>query len=224
MGRVRILLVDDHELFREGLANLIEAQPDLEVVGQAGDGFEALTLARDLEPDLIVMDITMPLCDGVEATRRIRALNKLSKTQIIMLTILDEDEKLFAAIQAGANGYLLKNTSSNDFLLGLRGALQGKAALPPKLAARLVDEFTRLSRQQPRSAPPPEVEFDLSPRQHEVLSLITTGATDKEIAAQLSLSLYTVKSHVRTILSKLQVANRRQAANLAREQGLTKDE
>jgi DNA-binding NarL/FixJ family response regulator len=115
----RILLVDDHELFREGLAGLINAQPDMAVVGQAGDGLEALTLARDLQPDLIVMDINMPICDGLEATRLIRA--DLPETRIIILTVHDEDEKLFEAIKAGANGYMLKDTNSAEFLQGVRG-------------------------------------------------------------------------------------------------------
>ena len=114
----RILLVDDHELFREGLARLIEAQADLTVVGQAGDGLEALTLARDLQPDLIIMDINMPICDGLEATRLIR--ESLSDVRIVILTVHDQDEKLFAAIRAGANGYMLKDTNSADFLRGVR--------------------------------------------------------------------------------------------------------
>ncbi len=125
----RILLVDDHELFREGLARLIQAQADLTVVGQAGDGLEALTLARDLQPDLIIMDINMPICDGLEATRLIR--ESLSDVRIVILTVHDQDEKLFAAIRAGANGYMLKDTNSADFLRGVRGALGGEATLPP---------------------------------------------------------------------------------------------
>ena len=146
MTRARILLADDHELFREGLAGLINAQPDLEVVGEAGDGLEALTLARNLHPDLIVMDISMPICDGLEATRLIRAAHDVPKGGIVILTVHDEDEKLFEAIKAGANGYLLKSTNSVGFLRGVRGALAGEAALPPKLATRLLDEFARLAK------------------------------------------------------------------------------
>ncbi|OUC06988.1 hypothetical protein RY27_17650, partial [Litorilinea aerophila] len=127
MGRWSILLADDHELFRTGLAGLIDGQPDLQVVGQAGDGFEALTLARTLHPALIVMDISMPVCDGLEATRLVRAMPELADVRILMLTVHDEDEKLFEAIKAGANGYLLKNTTSGEFLRGVRSVLAGEA-------------------------------------------------------------------------------------------------
>jgi DNA-binding NarL/FixJ family response regulator len=217
MTRAHILLVDDHALFREGLAGVIDAQPDLAVVGQAGDGLEALVLARDLRPDLIIMDINMPVCDGLEATRLIHA--ELPAVRILMLTIHDEDEKLFEAIKAGASGYLLKNTHAPDFLRGVRSVLVGEAALPARLAARVLDGFARLALgQSPARAN--DQEFELTGREHEVLRLIAEGAQDKEIAAQLSLSLYTVKSHVRNILSKLHAANRRQAARLAAHHGL----
>jgi len=212
MTRTRLLLADDHDLFREGLAGLINAQPDLEVVGQASDGLEALTLARDLHPDLIAMDINMPVCDGLEATRLIRA--EWPEACILILTVHDEDEKLFEAIKAGASGYMLKNVGSADFLRGVRSILAGEAVLPPKLAARLVSEFARLAN-RPAPESPPSDTHDLTPRERETLNLIAAGATDKEIAAQLTLSLHTVKSHVRSILAKLHAANRRQAARLA---------
>lgn len=212
----RILLVDDHELFREGLAGLVNAQPDLTIVGQAGDGLEALVMARDLQPNLIVMDINMPISDGLEATRLIR--EALPDVRIVMLTVHDKDEKLFAAIRAGANGYMLKDTNSTDFLLGVRGALGGEATLPPKLAASLVEAYARLATQP--SIPPPDEEPDLTTREMEVLNLIATGAANQEIAGQLSISLHTVKSHVRNILSKLHAVNRRHAARLAARRGL----
>jgi len=211
MTRTRLVLADDHDLFREGVAGLINAQPDLEVVGQASDGLEVLTLARDLHPDLITMDINMPMCDGLEATRLIRA--EWPEARILILTVHDEDEKLFEAIKAGASGYMLKNVSSADFLRGVRSILAGEAVLPPKLAARLISEFARLA---VRPVPePPSDTHDLTPRERETLALIAAGASDKEIAAQLTLSLHTVKSHVRSILTKLHAANRRQAARLA---------
>ena len=211
MTRTRLVLADDHDLFREGLAGLINAQPDLEVVGQASDGLEALTLARDLHPDLIAMDINMPMCDGLEATRLIRA--EWPEARILILTVHDEDEKLFEAIKAGASGYMLKNVGSADFLRGVRSILAGEAVLPPKLAARLISEFARLA-VRPVPEPPSDI-HDLTPRERETLNLIAAGASDKEIAAQLTLSLHTVKSHVRSILTKLHAANRRQAARLA---------
>jgi len=213
----RILLADDHDLFREGLAGLVDAQPDLEVIGQARDGLEALALARELQPELIIIDIKMPVCDGLEATRLIRA--ELPEARIVILTVHDEDEKLFEAIKLGAIGYLLKDTSSKDFLHSVRRALRGEATLPPKLAARLLDEFARLAKQVPPDSPP---RSDLTSREREVLNLVATGATDKEISVQLSLSLHTVKSHVRNILSKLHAANRRQAVKLAVRQGRIK--
>lgn len=213
----RLLLVDDHELFREGLAGLVNAQPDLTIVGQAGDGLEALTLARDLQPDLIVMDINMPICDGLEATRLIR--EALPDVRIVMLTVHDQDEKLFAAIKAGANGYLLKDTNSADFLQGVRGALGGEASLPPRLAASLVNAYARLAAQT-AVALPDEADPDLTPRELEVLNLIAVGASNQEISDQLSISLHTTKSHVRSILSKLHAVNRRQATRLAARRGL----
>lgn len=220
MSQACILLADDHELFREGLAALLNTQPDLQVIAQAGDGFEALTLARDLQPDLIVLDISMPVCDGLEATRLIRTTPTLLASKILILTVHEENEKLFEAIKGGANGYLLKGTSSSEFLKSIRSVLAGEAVLPPKLAACLLEEFARLAnRPQPT---PAELLSNLTSREYEVLSLIAAGATDKEIAAQLFLSRHTVKTHLRSILSKLHAVNRRQAAQLALQQGLVK--
>ena len=212
MTRARILLADDHDLFREGLAGLINAQADLEVAGQAGDGLEALALACDLKPELIIMDINMPICDGLEATRLIRA--EWAEACIVMLTVHDEDEKLFEAIKSGAQGYMLKSLHSAEFLRGVRSALNGEAVLPPKLAGHLLTEFARLA-QRPAGVVASPAEADvLTAREQEVLDLIATGATDKVIAEKLSLSLHTVKSHVRNILSKTHAVNRRHAAKL----------
>lgn len=216
MSPHRILLADDHDLFREGLASLISSQEDLMVAGQAVDGLEAYSLARELRPQLIVMDIHMPVCDGLEATRLIRS--EWPEARILILTVHDEDEKLFEAIKAGASGYLLKSTNSTDFLRAVRGALAGEAPLPPKLATRLLEEFARLAK-RPDPASSPSEASDLTQRELEVLQLIATGASDKDIAAQLTLSLHTVKTHVRNILSKMQAANRHQAAILAEREG-----
>ncbi len=212
----RILLVDDHELFREGLAGIVNGQPDLIVVGQAGDGLEALQMARDLAPDLIVMDINMPICDGLEATRLIRRVR--SDVRIVILTVNDRDEKLFSAIKAGANGYMLKDTSAGDFLQGVRGALSGEATLPPRLAAGLVAEYRRLA-----SALAVEEAPDLTHREIDVLNLIAAGASNQEISDRLSISLNTTKSHIRNLLAKLHVTNRRQAARKAAQHGLLGD-
>jgi len=225
MKPTRVILADDHELFREGMATLINGQPDLTVVGQAGDGLEVLTLARDLQPDLVVMDISMPVCDGLEATQLLRTTPGLPPMPILILTVHDEDEKLFDAIRAGANSYILKSTNSVDFLRGLRNTLAGESVLPPKLAAQLVQKFVQTS-------PHPnlhsrsdanEILPDLTPREYDVLKCLAEGITDKEIAAKLSISLHTVKTHVRNILSKLHASNRYQAARLAQKKGLLDD-
>lgn len=216
MSPHRILLADDHDLFREGLASLITSQEDLQVAGQAVDGLEAYAKARELQPHLIIMDINMPVCDGLEATRLIR--NEWPEARILILTVHDEDEKLFEAIKAGAAGYLLKSTNSTDFLRAVRATLAGEAPLPPKLATRLLEEFARLAK-RPETATAPSEASDLTQRELQVLQLIATGASDKDIAAELTLSLHTVKTHVRNILSKMQAANRHQAASLAAREG-----
>lgn len=216
----QILLADDHDLFREGLASLVNAQEDLAVTGQAMDGLEAYALAREKHPDLIIMDINMPVCDGLEATRLIRS--EWAEARILILTVHDEGEMLFEAIKAGACGYVLKSTNSADFLRAVRSALAGEAPLPPKLAAQLLDEFARLASRPDPSASTTQSP-DLTLREREILQLVATGASDKEIANQLSLSLHTVKTHVRNILSKMHAANRRQAANLAGRQGWIKE-
>jgi DNA-binding NarL/FixJ family response regulator len=216
MDRIRVLLADDHALFREGLAGIITAQPDFEVVGEAGDGLEALVKAQELVPDLILMDIGMPGCDGLEATRRIK--QELPAATIVMLTVRDEEEKLFEAIKNGAQGYLLKNMRSQEILALLRGAVQGEAAITPALAGRMLEEFRRLSREVPWA--PDEEEAALTRRELEVLGLVAEGATDKEIAEALCISLHTVKSHMRNILAKLHVSGRSEAARYARHKGL----
>lgn len=219
MPKASILLADDHQLFREGLASLLNAQADLKVVGQAGDGLEALTFARDLHPDLIVMDISMPVCDGLEATRLVH--ERFPETKILILTVHEEEEKLFEAIRAGACGYLLKSTDSEGFLVGVRGALQGEAHLPPRLAAHLLEAFARSEKEGQIFGVSDEIFPELTSREQDVLHLIAKRATDKEIATQLSISIHTVKTHVRNILSKLHLSNRRQAGRLAAQKALS---
>ena len=216
MGPIRVLLADDHALFREGLASIIGAQPDFEVVGEAGDGLEALVMARELAPDLILMDIIMPGCDGLEATRRIKG--ELPATTIVILTVRDEDEKLFEAVRSGAQGYILKSVRARDMLEMLRWAVRGDAALTPALAGRMLEEFRRLSQQAP--VLPDGEAVTLTGREQEVLSLAAQGNADKEIAEALVVSIHTVKSHMRNILAKLHVSSRHEAAQIARERGL----
>lgn len=216
MERIRVLLVDDHTLFREGLISILAAQPDMEVVGEASDGLEAVVKARELVPDLILMDIGMPGCDGLEATKLIK--QELPAVTIVMLTMRNEDEKLFQAIKAGAQGYLLKNVRTMELLEGLRGVMRGEAAITPSLAGRMLEEFRKLSRQAPLA--PEEEALELSHRELEVLTRVAQGSTDKEIADALCISLHTVKSHMRNILAKLHVSSRHEAARFARHKGL----
>jgi len=216
LPRIRVLLADDHHLFREGLTNLLNTQPDLEVVGEASDGLEVLVKARKLTPDLILMDIGMPGCDGVEATQRI--MEELPDTVIVILTVRNEDEQLFRAIKSGARGYLLKNIRSLELISMIRGAVKGEAAITPALGARMLEEFRRLS-QRPRMSSQEEAET-LTTREKEVLSLVAQGASDQDIAQKLVISIHTVKSHMRNILSKLHLSHRHDAAQYALREGL----
>jgi DNA-binding NarL/FixJ family response regulator len=218
MNKVRVLLADDHVLFREGLSGIIASQADMQVVGEASDGLEAVIKARELQPDLILMDIQMPGCDGLEATRRIK--QEQPATTIVVLTVRDDEEKLFEAIKSGAQGYLLKSARSKEVLEMLRGALRGEAAIPPHLAGRMLEEFRRLSRQATASDEEEDEIPTLTMREQEVLGLVAQGMADKDIAAALSLSLHTVKSHLRNILAKLHVSSRHEAARFARRRGL----
>jgi DNA-binding NarL/FixJ family response regulator len=216
MSKIRVLLADDHALFREGLAGILDAQPDLEVIGEAGDGLEVIVKAQELKPDLIVMDVSMPGCDGVEATQRIK--KNLPEVTIVMLTVRNEDEKLFEAIKSGAQGYLLKSIRSRDLVSLLRGAVQGEAAITSSMGGRMLEEFRRLAQQESRF--PDDDAISLTRREQEVLSLVAEGATDQEIAQELSISIHTVKSHMRNILGKLHLSHRHEAALFALREGL----
>jgi DNA-binding NarL/FixJ family response regulator len=214
--KIRVLLADDHQLFREGVASILNAQSDFEIVGEASDGLEVLVMARALHPDLILMDIAMPGCDGVEATHLIK--QELPETIIVILTVRDEDDALFEAIKGGAQGFLPKTIRSHELLALLRGAVHGEAAITPAMAGRMLEEFRRLSGQ---AHPTPEIGATaLTGREQEVLGLIAQSATDQEIANTLTISIYTVKTHVRNILAKLHLSHRYEAAQYALRQGL----
>jgi DNA-binding NarL/FixJ family response regulator len=216
MNKVRVLLADDHSLFREGMANILNGQPDFEVVGEASNGLDAVEKALELRPDLILMDIGMPVFDGLEATRQIK--QEMRNVVIVMLTMRDEDEKLFAALKNGAQGYLLKSIRSWDMVDLLRGAMKGNAAITQALAGRMLEEFLRLSQVAP--SVPMGVDIALTRREQDVLSLVADGATDKQIAESLTLSIHTVKSHMRNILAKLHLSHRHEAALYAVREGL----
>ncbi|MCC6260310.1 MAG: response regulator transcription factor [Anaerolineales bacterium] len=210
-----MLLADDHILFREGLAGIINAQADLQVIGEANDGLEALVKAQELKPDLILMDVQMPGMDGIEAVRQIK--QALPEISIVMLTVRGDDEMLFEALKNGAQGYLLKEIRAQALLEMLRSALQGEAAVSPHLAGRVLAEFRRIS---VGAAPDKEDEGSLTEREYQVLLQAANGSTDKEIAAELNISLNTVKTHIRNILSKLHVSTRREAARVAKAKGI----
>ncbi|MBI2237722.1 MAG: response regulator transcription factor [Actinobacteria bacterium] len=213
---MRVLLADDHALFRAGIASLLRAW-DIEVVGQAGDGLEALEQARRLRPDVILMDIAMPRCSGLEATRLILA--EMPEVKIVMVTVSHEDQDLFEAIKSGAQGYLLKNMSEQEFSRTLGAIANGEAPFSRGLAAKILKEFARPS-QGTRTRG--TAEDELTEREGEVLQLVADGATNREIAAALYISEHTVSFHMKNILSKLHLKNRAQAVAYAFQSGLVK--
>ncbi len=214
MDRIRVLLVDDHTLFRKGLASLLQTQEDIEVVGEASNGIEALKKARTLMPDLILMDIYMPKCNGLDATKMIK--NEMPYVKIVMLTVSDSDQSLFEAIKCGAQGYLLKNLEPFELFNMIRSVFRGEAPISSPLAARILNEF--VSKNSARDS-----HGTLTQREKEVLTLIAEGASNKEIAYRLKISENTVKNHLRNIMEKLHLQNRVQLAVFAVKKGLVKD-
>lgn len=215
METIRVLLADDHALFRKGLASLLGDQPDFEVVAEAQNGREALAKAKELMPDVILMDIYMPGCDGLEATRQIK--EALPYVKIVILTVSEEDQNLFSAIQSGAQGYLSKRIDPPELFEMLRGVVKGEAPISRTTAAKILNEFARQAKQGPEEL----LGEQLSPREQEVLGLLMKGSTNKEIAAALAISNNTVKNHLRNILDKLHLQNRVQAAAFALRKALS---
>ncbi len=213
---IKILLVDDQALFREGLRTLLSVQPDFEVVGEASNGEEALRLSATLRPAVVLMDLRMPVMDGVTATRRLK--ETLPDCRVIVLTTFDDDEFVFDGLRAGAVGYLLKDVSSNKLYEAIRSATRGEYFLLPSITAKVMTEFARISRSAPRSAE--VLETPLSARELEVLRLVATGSSNKEIANTLVIAEGTVKNHLTSILSKLQARDRMQAVIRAKELGI----
>jgi DNA-binding NarL/FixJ family response regulator len=211
---MRLVLADDHALVRAGIASLLRAWGH-EVVGEAGNGFETLELVRRLHPDLVLMDIAMPECSGLEATRLIKA--ELPEARIVMVTVSDHDEDLFEAIKSGAEGYLLKDMAEAELEATLGAIERSEPALSPQLAAKILDEFARLGREASGRG---DRHDELTAREREVLQLVAEGATNKEIASALHLSEHTVNFHVKNILSKLHLRNRAQAVAYAIRTGL----
>ncbi len=213
MDKIRVLIADDHTLFRDGLRALLVSIPDIEVVGEAASGKEALRLAADLQPDVILMDIQMPDLNGIEATRQI--LRTSPHIGIVVLTMFQDDDTVFAVMRVGARGYVLKGADQGVLLRAVRAVANGESLFSPEIAARLMQFFASL---EPASRP--ELFPELTEREREILSFIADGQTNGEIAEKLVISMKTVRNHVSNIFSKLQVADRAQAAIRAREAGL----
>jgi NarL family two-component system response regulator LiaR len=211
---ITVLLVDDHAVVREGVRTFLATQPDLSVVGEAGTGAEAVTLAAQHVPDVVLMDLLMPDMDGVEATRRVKQVSP--RSQVVVVTSYHEDEHIFPALKAGALSYLLKDLSSDELAAAIRKAAAGEAVLHPRVAARVIKEL------QGRRAEKLNPFTELSERELEVLKLIADGMSNAEIAAKLFLSEKTVKGHVSNILSKLHLVDRTQAAVYAWREGIVR--
>ena len=212
---IRVLLADDQALVRAGFRLILDLEDDMEVVGEAGDGREAVAAARELEPDVVLMDVRMPEMDGIEATRRLARAG--CRARVLVLTTFDADEYVYEAMKAGASGFLLKDVPREQLVAGVRIVAGGESLLAPAITRRLIEQFVR--RPRPGSRVPPELE-DLSVREVEVLKLVARGLTNTEIAAQLVVSPTTVKTHVANMLQKLRLRDRVQAVVLAYESGL----
>ncbi len=220
MPKIKVLLVDDHNLFRQGLHRLLDDFEQLDIVGEAANGQDALDKVARWQPDLVLMDLNMPVMSGLEATRQIR--ERFPHIQVVMLTVSDRDEDLFSAIKAGAHGYLLKNVQTSELIRAIKRVRAGEAIVAPAMAVRLLREFRSLAQQAP-SAPVAASIRELSQREIDVLRLVAQGFANKEIADQLNLSEHTVKSHLRNILEKLHLRSRAHAAAYAVHAGVVRE-
>ncbi len=214
----RVLLADDHTLFREGVASLLERAGDIELVGEAATGEEAVRLAEELLPDIVLMDIRMPELDGIEATRRVLAEAGTEDVQVVMLTTFDLNEYVYEALRAGASGFLLKDVRPEQLVDGLRTVSRGDALLAPEITRRLIEEFT----ERPVQTEPPAALDQLTAREREIFELLARGLSNAQIAAKLIVSQATVKTHVRRVLQKLDLTDRIQAVVLAYESGFVR--
>ena len=213
---IRVVIADDQQLIRTGFRMILDDEPDIEVIGEATTGTEAIAVTRELRPDVVLMDIRMPELDGIEATRRILAHNHEPKTSVLILTTFDLDEYVYDALRAGASGFLLKDVPAHQLAAGIRTVGDGDALLAPSITRRLIEEF--VAPRTPDTATPGLDE--LTPRELEVFRLLATGMTNSEIASKLIVGETTIKTHVTRILTKLGVRDRVQAVVLAYETGL----
>jgi DNA-binding NarL/FixJ family response regulator len=206
---IRVVVVDDQELFRRGLTMLLGVEPDIKVVGEAGDGISAATLVANVVPDIVLLDVRMPKRTGLEACIEIKQL--VPAARIIMLTVSDEEADLYEAVKNGASGYLLKDSSIDEVAQAVRVVAEGQSLISPSMAVKLLDEFKEMSRTDREQVPTPR----LTDRELEVLRLVATGLNNREVAKQLFISENTVKNHVRNILEKLQLHSRMEAVMYA---------
>jgi DNA-binding NarL/FixJ family response regulator len=214
---VRVLVADDQALVRAGFAALIDAEPGLEVCGEAGDGEEAVAQARAVRPDVVLMDVRMPRLDGLEATAQITADPALAHTRVVVLTTFEHDEYVLGALRAGASGFLLKDLEPRDLLQAVRVVADGEALLAPRVTRRLIEAFAASAAPEPRPAPALD---ELTTREREVLGLVAAGLSNQEIAERLVLSPLTAKTHVSRVLMKLGARDRAQLVIAAYESGL----
>jgi DNA-binding NarL/FixJ family response regulator len=214
--RLRVLVADDQHLVRHGFRMILDAEDDIEVVGEAADGVRAVELARRLDPDVVLMDVRMPTMDGIEATRRLAGPQVVRPVRVLMLTTFDLDDYVYAALRNGASGFLLKDTPAEELVRALRLVVAGEALLAPSVTRRLIAE---LAQTQAPPAPPPAL-ATLTSREREVLTLVARGLSNAEIAEELVLGETTVKTHVGRVLTKLGLRDRVQAVVLAYESGL----
>jgi len=215
--KVKVLVVDDHTLFRRGIAAVLANQENLEVVGEALDGLEAIEKTKEIAPDVVLMDLNMPRCSGLEAIQALQT--EMPQVNILVLTVSDKEADLFAAMKFGARGYILKNTEPDELIHAILHIAQGGVIVSPLMATTLLTEFKDLSAGVERESIQ-GIEADLSPREGEVLQLVAQGASNKKIAESLFISENTVKTHLRNIMEKLHLVNRSQAAAYAVEKGL----
>lgn len=215
---IKVLIADDHVFYREGVRVFLENEPDIEVVGEAGDGEEVLAKAAELRPDVILMDLKMPGINGIEATRRIHEAHP--EIGVLALTMFDDDDSVFAAMRAGAHGYLLKDAGKNQVIRAILAVKGGEAIFSPAIAGRMIQFFS--APVADRSKKKPDEFAELTEREFEILELVARGQSNKEISNRLSLSVKTVQNYVSSILAKLQVADRLQAIMRAREAGMGK--
>ena len=213
---VRVLIADDQTLVRAGFRMVVEARDDLSVVGEAADGEQAVALAAEQRPDVVLMDVRMPVMDGIEATRRIVAADAEHRPHVLILTTFDLDQYVYEALRAGASGFLLKDTPPQDLVAAIRTVAAGEALLAPSVTRRLIERFVGLPAPRPHRT---DVLADLTPREADVLRLLARGLSNREIADQLVVSTTTVKSHVARLLMKLNLHDRTQAVVLAYETG-----